>query len=195
MILFDIKDSENHPNYKKLEYQNLARQLLFLYSIIPAAIETNQLFITQTIIKALNFHAIACLHPYAGEYRNCEVIIKNSSHRPPSHYRVNSLMDDFVDNINRYWGELEPIALSAIVLSRLNQIHPFINGNGRTARACCYYALCLKIGGFLKGKVILPMLLEMNRPQYIAALQDADKGNINTLIDLITNLLNIQMKS
>ena len=50
------------------------------------------------------------------------------------HYRVPGLMDDMVNTVNRDWGESHPIRLSAYVLWRLNWIHPFVNGNGRTAR-------------------------------------------------------------
>ena len=55
-------------------------------------------------------------------------------------------MDDFVNLINLYWESGDTVRLSAEVLWRLNFIHPFINGNGRTARAACYFVLCVKCG-------------------------------------------------
>lgn len=82
---------------------------------------------------------------------------------PPDHYRVNALMDDFVNLVNRRWSETEPVSLAAYVLWRLNYIHPFINGNGRTARAACYFVLCVKVKGWLGGDTILPERLRAHR--------------------------------
>ena len=122
--------------------------------------------------KAIDYHAIACLHMNAGEYRPCPVRV--GDYTPPEHYRVNALMDDFVNTVNRRWNEVEPVQLAAYVLWRLNHIHPFINGNGRTARAACYFVLCVKIGGWLGGRVILPARLRSNRDEYVKALRSAD---------------------
>ena len=83
-------------------------------------------------------------------------------------------MDDFVNEVNRWWETSDPITLSSYVLWRLNHIHPFINGNGRTARAACYFVLCLKAGSWLGGNPILPELLLQNREDYISALKKVD---------------------
>ena len=82
-------------------------------------------------------------------------------------------MDDFVNTVNRYWFEMDAIELSAYVLWRLNWIHPFINGNGRTARASSYFVLCVKSNGW-PGKVMLPELLQRNREIYVSGLKKAD---------------------
>jgi len=59
-------------------------------------------------------------------------------------------------------------------LWRLNWIHPFIEGNGRTARAACYYLLCVKHGAILPGRKIVPERIRENREPYYAALKSAD---------------------
>ena len=150
-------------------------------------------FLSQTVIKAINYHAIACLHSYAGDYRPCAVTV--GDHDPPDHYRVNALMDDFVNEVNRYWDELDEVSLAAYVLWRLNWIHPFINGNGRTARAACYFVLCVKLGGWLPGTIILPELLRRpeNRDRYVQALRHADTtewdGDMHDFLSPMTRLL------
>ena len=154
MIVYELTSTEKNPVYQRLEYSNSDRQLDFLKSMVAVALETQRSFLSQTLIKALNFHAIACLHVNAGEYRPCEV--KVGKFIPPEHYRVTALMDDFVNSVNLIWNGSDPFFLSAFVLWRLNHIHPFINGNGRTARACCYFVLCVKAGGWMSGKSILP---------------------------------------
>ncbi|MDE0331092.1 MAG: Fic family protein [Nitrospinae bacterium] len=168
--------------------------------MVTVALRTQRPFLSQALIKALNYHAIACLHVNAGEYRPCEV--KVGSYEPPAHYRVQALMDDFVNLVNRYWENEDPVLLSAFVLWQLNVIHPFINGNGRTARACCYFVLCVKSGGWISGKTILPELLRQHREEYVSALQYADNAAtqktsnqeaLKPLCELIRKLLDIQI--
>ena len=194
MILSElVRGNEDHPAYRALEVANGGRHYDFLQSVVETAVAVGKPFLSQTVIKAINYHAIACLHPYAGEYRPCAVTV--GDHDPPDHYRVNALMDDFVNEVNRYWDELDEVSLAAYVLWRLNWIHPFINGNGRTARAACYFVLCVKLGGWLPGTIILPELLRRpeNRDRYVQALRYADTtewdGDMHDFLSPMTRLL------
>lgn len=162
---------EDHPVYRTLEAENGSRQYDFLRSIVAASLNIKRPFFSQHIIKALNFHAIACLHYDAGVYRPW--LVQVGQHHPPEHYRVPALMDDFVNEVNRFWDTTDAVVLATHVLWRLNNIHPFINGNGRTARASCYFVLCLKAGGWLPGDPILPELIKRERGAYCDALQVA----------------------
>ena len=162
MILHDITKTEYHPVYQRLEQANLLGLQAFLDSIIIASQEIKHPMISTVIIKALNHHAISCLHTHAGEYRQCPVHVGKGPERyePPPWFNVPDLMNAFVNEINYYLGyEEDPILLSAYSLWKLNHIHPFINGNGRTARALCYYVLCSGIGGLLPGYRVLPELI------------------------------------
>jgi len=185
MILFELTGSENHKVYQDLEISNLNRQYDFLRSIVFASLEIERPFLSSHVLKALNFQAITCLHTNPGEYRPCPVSV--GSYQPPEHYRVPALMDDFVNFVNRNWEAADPVALTAHVLWRLNHIHPFINGNGRTARAACYFVLCVKLSQWLPGTTILPELLRRDRAKYVKALQEADKSLNTGMLDL-TNL-------
>jgi len=107
-------------------------------------------------------------------------------------------MDDFVNTVNTSLRD-DAVVVAAYVLWRLNYIHPFINGNGRTARAACYFVLCVRAGGWLPGKVILPELLRRDRDEYVAALQEADKSyaagqlDLTSLHALLSKLLGEQL--
>lgn len=183
MIIHELTNTENHPVYKSLEVENGARQYSFIRSIVAASLEMRRPFLSQHVIKAFNFQAISCLHISPGEYRPCEVRV--GEHQPPQHFRVSALMDDFVNDVNRNWEQTDPVALATFVLWRLNYIHPFINGNGRTARAACYFVLCLRLGGWPKGNIILPELIRKNRDVYCAALQTAhDAFNADGQVEL-----------
>lgn len=199
MILFELALTENNPVYQTLAISNGTRQYDFLNSVVLAALDINKPFLSQVVIKALNFHAITCLHVNAGEYRPCPVFV--GQHKPPDAYRVPALMDDFVNEVNRHWDGVDAVALAAYVLWRMNFIHPFINGNGRTARAAAYFVLCLKAGGLIKGAPILPELITRHRATYEAALQLADASmlsgpvNLQPLHALLAQLIDEQIKS
>jgi len=64
--------------------------------------------------------------------------------------------------------------LAAFALWNLNWIHPFIEGNGRTARAACYYLICMRQGRILGGKKTVPERIRENRDSYIEGLRVAD---------------------
>ena len=206
MIVFDlVGDNEGNPIYQALQVQNQSRQYEFIESIVQAALGTNQQFLSTVVIKSLNHHAIACLHAGAGEYRSCKVEVwsnggEKPDYVPPAAHRVPALMDHMINWVNRQWGAMDPVVLATFVLWRLNWIHPFVNGNGRTARAAAYYVLCISSGGWLPGDVILPELLRLNREEYVAALRHTDKTFNNTgnpdmgpLHSLISRLLGEQV--
>ena len=200
MIVFELTGREDHPVYQALEISNGNRQYDFLNSIALASLAMGRPFLSQHIIQAFNFQAITCLHIKAGEYRPCPVTV--GVHTPPDFYRVPALMDDFVNMVNRNWDQTDAVALATYVLWRLNNIHPFINGNGRTARAACYYVLCVKAGGLLEGDTILPELIRKNRQEHIVALQHAHESfaatgdpDLAPLHAIITRLIDEQIAS
>lgn len=70
----------------------------------------------------------------AGVYRSVPVRISGSEHEPPQPYLLDKLMEDFLEFYRYQEKRLHPIILAAEVHERLVSIHPFIDGNGRTAR-------------------------------------------------------------
>lgn len=194
MILHDLVGGEAHESYRKLEVSNGLRHYDFLKSIVETAIEVDRPLLSQTILKALNFHAIACLHTNAGMFRPCKIKVGDREDFPEP-WQLPDLMDDFVNQVNRRWAESDDLVLAAFVLWRLNRIHPFINGNGRTARAACLFVLCLKAGGWLPHSPILPEMIRANRNEYVGILRDIDASaeagtlDLQPLIDFLSRLL------
>lgn len=201
MILFELTNSEQDPTYQALEVSNGNRQYDFLRSIVSASLAANRRFLSLNVIKALNFHAITCLHTNPGEFRPCDVTIQGGTHSPPRHFSVQALMDDFVNTVNRDWQLADPLMLACFVLWRLNYIHPFINGNGRTARATCYFVLCVHLGFWLPGQTILPELIRRERSDYVDALRATDQSlstgtlDLSQLHALLSKLLQEQLTS
>jgi Fic family protein len=109
-------------------------------------------------------------------------------------------MDRFFSVIHENWTIIDhPTYLAAYALWRLNWIHPFVEGNGRTARAACYYLLCMKQGRLLPGKKIVPERIRENRKPYYDALKAADihweagDFNVQELADYLSDLLKGQL--
>lgn len=183
MFVFElVHEREDHAVYEQLAVANLARQYDFLRSLIQASLQLERPMIGLEVVKALNYHAISCLHAHAGELRPCQVYVND--YTPPAHHRVPALMAILIDDLNRWWDRHDPIYLAAYVLWRLNWVHPFINGNGRTARVTAYYIICLSLGGWLPGEMLLPDLLRRDRDEYVAALKVADASIAAGPIDL-----------
>jgi len=184
--------------YQALEIANLSRQYGFLESIISTAIGIERPMVSSAMLKALNVHAIACLHVNAGQYRPGAVEVGKI--QPPHHYRVPDLMEDLINELNFSWHNTDQVTLAAYALWRLCLIHPFINGNGRTARALAYYIVCAKSGGLLRGSPTLPELIRSNPDEYVAALRAADQnypneGYLKELHSFLARLLDQQLAS
>ena len=87
--------------------------------------------------------------------------------------------------VHENWTTVDhPTYLAAYALWRLNWIHPFVEGNGRTARAACYYLICMKQGSLLPGKKIVPERIREDRQEYCAALGAADQAWDNGQLDV-----------
>lgn len=84
---------------------------------------------------------------------------------------------------------------------RINWIHPFDDGNGRTARATAYLTLCTKLGYRLPGRKSLVDFIVGNKKPYYDALEDADAAarsgriDVTTLEGLLEKLLSAQLIS
>ncbi|TAD78258.1 MAG: Fic family protein [Oscillatoriales cyanobacterium] len=71
----------------------------------------------------------------AGSYRTIDVMAAGTNYRYPPHYLLAQLMGDFVDWLNSESAlNLHPVEYAAIAHYRFVSIHPFRDGNGRTAR-------------------------------------------------------------
>ena len=127
------------------------------------------------VLWSLNAAAVANIAQFGGRFREEPIYVSN--HIPPHFKEVPTLMDQFISLVHENWDIIDhPTYLAAYALWRLNWIHPFVEGNGRTARAACYYLLCLKDARLLPGKKIVPERIRENRAPYYAALRAADRA-------------------
>ena len=134
-------------------------------------------------ILRLNRVAIEGLNRLAGVFRTDEMIISNSRHHPPPPDLVPEFMEEMCDYVNAHLDQ-PPIHLSAYLLWRINWIHPFDDGNGRTARAISYAILCICLGYELPGTNTVPEQIAENKQPYYQALEVADEAYKAKRIDV-----------
>lgn len=70
----------------------------------------------------------------AGIYRKENVLISGANHIPPNYLAVPDLMQEMVAQYQKEAHTFHPIIRAARVHSDFVSIHPFVDGNGRTAR-------------------------------------------------------------
>lgn len=135
--------------------------------------------------------ALQDIHEFSGNFRPAEVSINESKHQPVDRALVPHLVEEMCDHVNDNWESKSALYLSAYIMWRLNWIHPFADGNGRTSRMVSYVVLCLKIGARLPGNNTIADQICENREPYFRALEDADRAEIEGRIDVsaMENLL------
>lgn len=94
----------------------------------------------------------------------------------PPDREVGPMLDELLAWVNsNEAGDKHPVVRAALFHQRFTAIHPFRDGNGRTARALT--TLLLWRAGFPAQILTLQRILDERRDAYIAALRAADRGN------------------
>lgn len=181
-----VREQDKPELFKRIQEKNLLRQYDLLENCIEIGLQIGIEAFDKYTLWALNYAAVANIAQFGGRFREEPVYVGN--HIPPRFEEVPHLMDLFFSFIHENWtvkgfGD-HPTALAAYALWRLNWIHPFVEGNGRTARAACYYLICMKYGALLPGKKIVPERIRVDRQPYYAALRAADLAWHNGHIDV-----------
>jgi Fic family protein len=140
--------------------------------------------LTPKIIRVLHRNAIKGIYSCAGQYRDGHVKIPGSRHKPPDFRYVPGYVDDMCDQVNER-TDWDAVETGAYLLWRVNWIHPFGGGNGRTARVVSYLGLCVRHGSVLPGEPTIPEQIVDDRELYLKALRDADDAwNRSDTIDV-----------
>jgi Fic family protein len=103
---------------------------------------------------------------YAGVYRDQQVFISGAKHRPPAPFLIKEQMEQFMNWYEEDAKELHPVIRGAMLHAIFAQIHPFIDGNGRTSR------LLLNLELMKEGFPPIVIKVE-NRLSYYEALDKA----------------------
>jgi Fic family protein len=153
-----------------------------------------------SLVLTLHREALAGISVFAGNFRPAGVEIQGSKHQPPGAHLVPGLVEELCDYVNDNWENATPIHLAAYVMWRLNWIHPFADGNGRTSRILSYVVLSTRAGFVLPGTPTIPDQIVDNRIPYFDALDAADAAwaqtrtvNVGKMEELVGALLAKQL--
>ena len=120
-----------------LETINHREAILFVEELI-----NNNEELTEWIVR--NIHALILKeidNTNAGRYRNENVLVSGAKHIPPKHLELDHLMQKLIREYRRDWKIYHPIIRAALLHGEFVKIHPFIDGNGRTARLLLNFEL------------------------------------------------------
>ena len=119
---------------------------------------------------------------FAGRIRNAGVRIGGANFVPPNAQKVSDLLDELIEFINTNPMGLNDIELATVFHHKLVWIHPFFDGNGRTVRLAMNLLLMRR--GFPPA-----IILKNDRKKYYDALNQANNGNYQKLMLLMTQSL------
>jgi Fic family protein len=117
----------------------------------------------------------------AGRYRQTQVRIAGAAHTPPESWLVPQEMEDWANWLEENQA-LHPAELAALAHHRLVAIHPFVDGNGRTARLVMNLLL-------MRQGYPPTVILRANRRQYYRVLAQADAGQVKSLVNFVGRAL------
>lgn len=193
-----VTETRDPDLYEILSDKNLERQYDLLHDFIEIGVRHGPQAFDKQMLWALNHAAVAGISQYGGRFREEPIYV--GRHIPPHFKDVPELMDRYVSFIHENWDNMSAEGLAAYGLWRLNWIHPFIEGNGRTARAACYYLLCARHGGLLPESRSVPERIRGHRQPYYDALQEIDRNwaeghlDVSPLEIYIARLLEAQLR-
>ena len=161
---------------------NKSEQMIFNnYNALQFALENIDSPLNENII--LSIYRIVTENTLEDEdivekYRTGPVYVWDASlnkaiYEAPSHVKVQSMMDDLITFINNDADGLHPIIKSCILHMYFVYIHPFFDGNGRTARAISYMYLLQKGYAFFKFFSISSIIREQ-KSKYYKAIKDTE---------------------
>lgn len=118
------------PLKDHLEAINLSAAFDYIKSLVKTTDP-----ITGRLVRELHQMVLSRIDDeWAGIYRTVPVRIAGALHQPPHFVEVPRLMDEWEMEISTPTTALHPAQLAADVHEKFVTIHPFVDGNGRTAR-------------------------------------------------------------
>jgi len=163
--------TKNHPANELHEIIGYCHAYDFMFSL------TNKKGMTEKDI--LNCHHLFAkdnkefLNP--GKYRKNDVKIKDSKRVFPKFEEVPSKMLEYITWLNKERKNLHPVLFAAEANKRLENIHPFSDGNGRVAR--------LVMNTFLLQHRYFPVSIPvLRRSEYWGTLEETENDSIGEFI-------------
>lgn len=174
-----IKDGltiKGKPLKDHLEARDHHAALEYLYNLID---QNAHQTISEVLIRSLHQLVVRETESEtAGQYRTGNVMITGADHQPSDVSLVPGEMRDLIKWLKKTENKLNPIERAALLHHKLVYIHPFFDGNGRTARLMMNVLL-------MQAGYPLVIILKNDRKKYYRVLSQADKGKYQSLVQFI----------
>jgi len=157
-----------------LEAKNHPQAIEFIERL---AASKNEL--TEEAILQLHKLIMSNITEDAGQYRTAGVRITGATFTPPPSTEVEPQMQKLLKWLQANPDELTPIEIAAAFHHNFVKIHPFSEGNGRTARLLMN-ALLMK-----HNYPFIVMIPKLDRAKYLKTLTEADLGNMASFVNFI----------
>jgi Fic family protein len=189
-VIQDGLTIKGKPMKDHLEARDHYAALSYLYELIE---HDSQQTVSEVLIRTIHQLVVReTQQQTAGSYRTGNVIITGSDHTPPDVSVLPGLMRNLIRWIGSNQKKLHPVELAAIVHHELVSIHPFFDGNGRTARVMMNLLL-------LQQGYPLVIVLKNDRQKYYQALNKADHGDYSSFVrftaQAVERSLNVYIKT
>ena len=112
---------------------------------MEALVQKDEALTERTLKESHNLILRNIVGANAGTYRRMNVLISGAGHIPPPAERVLEKMEAFFRWYGAARGALHPVEFAARVHADFVNIHPFKDGNGRTARLIMNFEL-MRVG-------------------------------------------------
>ena len=160
------------------EAKNHETAINHLYTLV----KKNYVLTTSDVLSLHSFVMRSIEDEYAGRIRNSGVRISGANFTPPNARKVYDLLNELVNFVNTNPLKLNDIELATVFHHKFVWIHPFFDGNGRSVRLVMNLLLMRK--GFPPA-----IILKNDRKKYYAALNQANKGNYQKLMLLMSQAI------
>jgi Fic family protein len=157
-----------------LEAKNHPEAIEFVEELADAKSE-----LTEDAVLQVHRLIMSNIAEDAGRYRTVGVRITGASFVPPPSSEVRPRINELLKWLRENPDEQTPIELAAVIHHRFVQIHPFSEGNGRTARLLMN-AMLMK-----DGYPFIVTVSNRDRPKYLKTLMEADFGNNSAFVNFI----------
>lgn len=129
----------------------------------------------EAFVREINRLIIRGIQPKEGQYRSGSVSLAGVDFEPPQSSSIPAFMRQFADEIQTRGKDRSPLEFSASLHTKLVWIHPFVDGNGRTARLLLN--ACLLAQG-------LPVIVVnyADRERYLHCLSESNSGDLSSMV-------------
>lgn len=133
------------------------------------------LFLHRVTLKGISDY-------WAGKFKTSQNRIVGSRLKTTPPYKVVLEMKEFIIQLNENDMKYNPVELAAFAHHEFVKIHPFVDGNGRTARLLTNLIL-------LKNGYVPIVIRNKDKKKYFDSLEKAHFGNLSVFVEFIAKMV------